>query len=88
MTTQFNTFKNGKVSKTVFANATTKQIVIANRNSFGCNVRCGIDSEFDKLANNLKKNLGNNRNNGFSYSQRDVESLGFVLVKNGDMPLF
>lgn len=90
MTTTFTTFKNGKVSKTVFANPNTKQIVVANINSFGCNVRCGLDAEFDKLANenNLKRNLGKNIKNGFSYSQKDVESLGFILVKNGDTPLF
>lgn len=90
MTATFRILKNGKNAVTVFANPTTKQIVLANRNSFGFNVSAGIDKEFDELAynNNLKKNLGKNFRNGFSYSRKDVESLGFVLITRGETPLF
>lgn len=59
MTTTFKTFKNGKNSRSVFANPKTKQIVNANQNSFGFNIICGLDPEFDKLAINLKRNKGN-----------------------------
>jgi hypothetical protein len=90
MTTQFKTLKNGKNAQSVFANYETKKIVSANRNSFGYNVKAGFDKEFDELAskNDLKKNLGKNWRKGFSYSKKDVESLGFILILRGETILF
>lgn len=88
MKTVFSILKNGKNSETVFANPTTKQIVVANRNAFGYNVIVRSDSDFDQLAVNLKRNQGKSNYRQFTYSQRDVESLGFILVKRGDAPLW
>jgi len=90
MKNQFETLKNGKNAKTVFANPETKQIVVANKNSFGHNVICGSDVEFDNLARtyNLKRNQGKSDYTQFSFSQKDVESLGFILIKRGDSILF
>lgn len=88
MKAAFETLKNGKNAVTVFANKTTKQIVKANRNSFGHNVICGLDEDFGRLAINLKKNQGKADYRQFTYSQKDVESLGFELVKRGEMPLW
>jgi len=88
MKTTFTTLKNGKNSVTVFANIETKQIVLANKNSFGHNVIMGADKEFDLLARNLKYNQGKADYTQFTYSQRGVESLGFKLVKRGDSILF
>lgn len=88
MKTIFTTLKNGKNSESVFANPSTKQIVSANKNSFGFNVICYKDREFDALATNLKRNQGKSDYTQFTYSQRDVESLGFQLVKRGDLPLW
>jgi len=88
MTTTFKILKNGKNAQTVFANPTTNKIVIANRNSFGYNVICGIDKDFDAIAINLKRNQGKSDYKKFSYSQKDVESLGFKLITRGENPLF
>jgi len=87
MENSFKTLKNGKNAQTVFANPTTKKIV-ANKNSFGHNVICYSDKEFDAIATNLKRNQGKSDYTKFSYSQSDVESLGFVLVKRGENILF
>ena len=88
MKNQFETLKNGKNAQTVFANPTTKQIVIANKNSFGFNVICGSDKEFDIIADGLKRNQGKSNYSQFSYSEKAVESLGFILVKRGENILF
>jgi fructose-1,6-bisphosphatase/inositol monophosphatase family enzyme len=86
MTTSISLLKNGKVSTACFSNPVTKQVVIANKNSFGYNVICGSDSEFDKLAIGLKRNQNKSDYRTFSYSQKAVESLGFVLLVRGSEP--
>lgn len=89
MTTQFNLLKNGKNSENVWANPTTKEIVKANKNSFGFNMVLGSDSDFDKIYR-YKLNSNQSKTNGskFSYSYKQMESLGFQLVKRGETPLF
>ena len=89
MKTTFTTLKNGKNAIAVFANPTTKEIVLANRNSFGFNVETRIDVEFDsKYGKSLKRNQGKSDYQRFYYSAKSVESLGFRLVKRGENPLF
>ena len=89
MKTTFTTLKNGKNAIAVFANPTTKEIVLANRNSFGFNVETRIDAEFDsKYGKSLKINQGKSDYRKFYYSAKSVESLGFQLVKRGENPLF
>lgn len=89
MTNKFETFKNGKVRVTVWANQTTKEVVIANRNSFGYNYMKGIDAEFDKKYGcNLKSEQGKSNYRCFYNSAKSMQSVGFKLVKNGEMPLW
>jgi len=89
MTNQFNLLKKGNNSDNVWANPTTREIVKANKNSFGFNMVLGSDSEFDKIYR-YKLSSNQSRANGsrFSYSHRQMESLGFQLVKRGEKPLF
>jgi len=47
MKNTFDILKNGKVSNNVWANSTTKEIVFANKNSFGFNYLKGEDREFE-----------------------------------------
>lgn len=89
MKTTFTTLKNGKNSISVFANPTTKEIVLANKNSFGYNVETKIDSEFDsKYGKKLKTSQGKSDCRKFYYSAKSMESLGFQLVKRGENPIF
>lgn len=89
MKTTFTTLKNGKNAIAVFANPATKEIVLANKNSFGFNVETRIDVEFDsKYGKSLKTNQGKSDCRRFYYSAKSVESLGFQLVKRGENPLF
>lgn len=89
MKTTFTTLKNGKNAIAVFANPATKEIVLANRNSFGFNVETRTDVDFDlKYGKNLKTNQGKSDYRKFYYSAKSVESLGFQLVKRGENPLF
>jgi len=89
MKTTFTTLKNGKNDTTVFANPITKEIVLANRNSFGYNVLAQIGNDFyNKYGKNLKTSQGKSDYTKFYYSQKSMESVGFVLVKRGEMPLF
>jgi len=90
MNTTFELLKNGNNAVACFSNPTTKQIVTANRNSFGYNVIAGLDKEFDNLAYdaNLKKNQNKGNCRVFSYSKKDVESLGFELITRGFAPNF
>lgn len=89
MINKFETFKNGKVKVTVWANQTTKEIVLANRNSFGYNYMKGIDAEFDKkYGYKLKSEQGKSNYRYFCNSAKSMQSVGFKLVKNGEMPLW
>lgn len=89
MKVTFELLKNGKVAKTVFANPATKEIVIANRNSFGHNVeRIYGDAFYEKYGKDLKTNQGKSDYTKFYYSEKSMNSLGFVLVTRGQMPLF
>jgi hypothetical protein len=91
MKATFNLLKNGKNAISVFANETTKQIVEANRNSFGYNVILGLDKEFSDLARNtpgVKMNQGKSNYRQFSVSKNDMEKMGFKLVLRGENPLF
>lgn len=89
MKTQFEILKNGKVKVTVWANAATKEIVTANRNSFGYNYMKGIDSEFDKKYGcNLKSEQGKSNYRYFYNSAKSMQSVGFKLVMRGEKPLW
>lgn len=90
MENQFKLLKNGKVAETVWANFETKEIYPANRNSFGYNAnQASYDSEFyKKYGCNLKLNQGKSDYTKFYYSAKSMESIGFRLVKRGDLPLF
>lgn len=90
MENQFKTLKNGKVAVAVWANPTTNEIYPAHRNSFGYNaLQAGYDSEFyKKYGCNMKLNSPNTRHGSYSYSARQMESIGFKLVTRGEMPLW
>jgi len=89
ITNQFDLQKNGKVAVSVFANAETKEIVSANKNSFGFNHIQQIGSDFySKYGKNLKTNQGKRDYTQFTYSEKAMNSVGFVLVKRGENPIF
>jgi hypothetical protein len=89
MRTQFETLKNGKNAKTVWANVQTKEIVNANRNPFGHNCTRGLDHDFDrKYGDFMKTTQGRSNYHYFYYSARSMESIGFKLVLRGEMPLW
>jgi len=90
MKTQFEKLNNGKNAQTVWANPTTKEITSADRNSFGYNKLAGImDKEFnDKYGVNMKKNISKSTPYRFSYSAKQMQSIGFQLVKRGENVLW
>ena len=86
MKTTFDTLKNGKNAQTVWANPTTKEIYQANRNSYGYNaLQAPYDSEFyKKYGCNMKLNQGKYNGSQFSYSAKQMQSVGFQLVMRGE----
>lgn len=88
MKSTFATLKNGKNAETVWANPTTKEIVLANRNSFGFNMETDIDSEFDAKYRGLPVNQGKSDYRKFYYSAKSMQSIGFQLVKRGENTLW
>ena len=90
METQFKTLLNGKNAQTVWANPTTKEITSADRNSFGYNKLAGtFDLEFNnKYGVNMKKNMSKSAPYHFSYSAKQMQSIGFQLVKRGENVLW
>jgi len=85
MKTNFETLKNGKNAQTVWANPTTKEIVIANRNPFGYNMTRGFDTDFDrKYGDSLKTTQGKGNYQYFYYSAKSMQSVGFQLVMRGE----
>jgi hypothetical protein len=85
MTAQFEVLKNGTNKVTVWANPETKEITLANRNSFGYNVHKGLDQEFaTKYGCNMKYNQGKGSNfRNFYHSANSMNEIGFVLVERG-----
>lgn len=89
MKTNFDLLKNGKVSKTVWANAETKEIYPANSNSFGHNALLDRDDSFyKKYGVNLKISWTKSVHSLPCYSAKQMQSVGFQLVKRGDSPLW
>lgn len=88
MKTQFELQKNGKVATSVWANIETKEIYPANKNSFGFNALKQFDEFYDKYGKNLKTNQGKSDYTKFYYSEKSMLSVGFKLVKRGDVPLW
>jgi ABC-type thiamine transport system substrate-binding protein len=90
MTNQFETLKNGKNAIAVWANTVTKEITVANRNSFGYNVHKGLDQEFSKKYGcNLKYTQGKGSNyRNFYHSANSMNEIGFKLVLRGEQPLW
>ena len=89
MKTNFDLLKNGKVAVTVWANQETKEIYPANSNSFGYNACYVIGNQFwNKYGKNLKSSQGKFDCNRFYYSAKQMQSVGFELVKRGDLPLW
>jgi len=89
MKTTFDLLKNGKVQITVWANAATKEIYYANRNSFGYNAIWHLgDAFYKKYGNKMKVNQGKSDNRMFYYSAKSMENAGFRLVKRGESPLW
>lgn len=85
MKTKFETLKNGKNATNVFANTNTKEIVEANKNSFGFNVLSVIgDAFFKKYGKDMKTNQGKKDYSKFYYSEKSMNEKGFVLVKRGE----
>ena len=89
MKNTFELLKNGNVAETVWANPSTREIVKANRNTFGYNMLVDYRSAFySKYGINMKSNQGKSSRSGFSYSARQMESIGFQLVMRGSAPLW
>lgn len=97
MKTQFDLLKKGNVAITVWANAKTKEIYPANRNSFGYNALhktyddqrdIGYNGFYEKYGKNLKYYQGKGNFKSFSYSANGMQSVGFQLVLRGDKPLW
>ena len=90
ITKKFDTLKNGLNSTTVWANATTKEIYPANRNSFGYNARAAaFGSDFyKKYGCNMKTNQGKSDYSSWYYSAKSMQEIGFVLVKRGEKTLW
>ena len=88
MKTTFVTLKNGKNAENVWANILTKEIYPANKNSFGFNALKKYDDFYDKYGKNLKTNQGKSDYTKFYYSEKSMQSIGFQLVKRGEMPLW
>jgi len=73
----------------VLVDPETKEIVIANRNSFGYNLIAGYDPEFDsKYGRNMKKNQNKGNYRNFSYSEKSMNEVGFKLVTRGEIALW
>ena len=89
MKTNFDLLKNGKVSKTVWANVETKEIYKANSNSFGYNALMDRDDDFyKKYGVNLKISWTKSYHSLPCYSAKQMQSVGFQLVKRGELPLW
>lgn len=89
MKNTFETMKNGNNAVAVFANAATKEIYPANRNSFGYNaVRVFNDPFWNKYGKSMKTSQGKSDYKKFYYSKKEMESVGFVLVLRGEKPLW
>lgn len=89
MKTTFETLKNGKNATTVWANATTKEIYPANRNSFGYNAEYHLgDAFYNKYGKDLKTTQGKSDFRKFYYSAKSMESVGFKLVLRGENTLW
>ena len=89
MKAKFDLLKNGKVSKTVWANPETKEIYPANSNSFGHNALLDHGDDFyKKYGVNLKVSWTKSAHSRPCYSARQMHSAGFCLVKRGEAPLW
>lgn len=89
MKNEFKLLKNGKNAETVWANPTTKEITIADRNSFGYFKIAGRDQDFEKKYGcNMRKNQGKSNYRQFSYSQNQMQEIGFQLVMRGSSKLW
>lgn len=94
MKTAFEIQKNGKVATTCFAHPEKKIIVPANYTGYGFNLRYNEMpvsdlNEFHRMFGfNLKTSWSKGRNIKPSYSEATLKSIGFVVVKRGDQPLF
>lgn len=89
MNANFDLLKNGKVAKTVWANVETKEIYQANSNSFGYNALMDRDDDFyKKYGVNLKISWTKSYHSLPCYSAKQMKSVGFVLVKRGEVPLW
>lgn len=89
MKTNFDLLKNGNVSKTVWANINTKEIYPANSNSFGYNALLDRSNPFyEKYGCNLKISWTKSVHSVPCYSAKQMQSVGFQLVKRGDSPLW
>ena len=89
MKAKFNLLKNGNVATTVWANAKTKEMYPANRNSFGYNAQYVLgDWFYEKYGKNMKTNQGKSDYRKFYYSTKSMENEGFKLVTRGEKPLW
>jgi hypothetical protein len=90
MRTSFELLKNGNNATAVWANPTTREIYPANRNSFGWNALFGGDNSafYQKYGKNMKLNSAKSRYGAPSWSYRQMNEIGFVLVMRGDKPLW
>jgi len=89
MKTTFMTLKNGKNAFSVWANPQTKEIYPAHKNPFGYNAPYVFGDEFYfKYGRNLGQTQGKKDCSKFFYSAKSMQSVGFVLVKRGEQPLW
>ena len=89
MKTNFDLLKNGNVSKTVWANAETKEIYSAHQSSFGYNALMDYQDEFyKKYGHKMPVSWTKGLHPMPCYSAMQMISHGFQLVKRGDSPLW
>ena len=89
MKANFDLLKNGNVSKTVWANPETKEIYPANSNPFGYNALWDRGDDFyKKYGHKMSVSWTKGLHPMPCYSARQMQSVGFRLVRRGDSPLW
>ena len=89
MKANFDLLKNGKVSKTIWANVETKEVYPAHQSSFGYNALMDYSDEFyNKYGHKMSVSWTKGLCPRPCYSAKQMQSAGFQLVKRGESPLW
>lgn len=89
MKANFDLLKNGKVSKTIWANVETKEVYPAHQSSFGYNALMDYRDEFyNKYGHKMSVSWTKGLRPMPCYSAKQMQSAGFQLVKRGESPLW